>query len=254
MSQDWECGTMKFTSSPTVNDNLILDVQHDETIPEPQLTDVKSTHDGGHRLVGGPVSRFVRVRAGLLLTGVFVGGAVTPSSLVPTINEVHIAPIQQRAHARALQEVLASTRLTKVKLAELLNISRPTLDAWLQGEPIRDAHHRHLFAVKDVLDRAALQYQTPDQLLAWLDRPVNATGETPSHLLRTGSFDRARLLAMGRPSATVTRVPAWVRRPIAARFHARAEGLPTATPPIRDDELFEQFGEPGGDDEENGEV
>lgn len=99
-------------------------------------------------------------------------------------------------HAAALAWIKQATgNRSDEGIAELLGVSRPTLDHWRQGRPIRVANRRRLLAVRDVLERAADRLVSVEALAAWLETPALPDGRTPSFLLEHGEIDQARALA-----------------------------------------------------------
>ncbi len=113
----------------------------------------------------------------------------------------------------------------------------PTIINWEHGTPINDGHRRRLFAVQDVIERAARRYTTPAELVTWLDTPRGADGRTPAELLEMNEIDRACLLAVSSPSSKLVRPPAWVNRPVSEAFRAGGERRQEPLPPELDDEM-----------------
>ncbi len=146
-------------------------------------------------------------------------------------------------HLNAIQWIKAVTGLSQKRIGLLVGVTRQTINRWENGEPITDANRRRLFAVRDVLERATLRYQTPAELAAWLDTPDTTEGRTPAELLEAEEINRARLLAISTPSPGLTRTPEWVRRPIPEAFRAGEEHRQEALPRPRDDELAALIGD-----------
>jgi|GEM_PF-5875845 len=115
------------------------------------------------------------------------------------------------------------TGLADADISELLGVSRPTLNAWRRGENISTPRLRRLYAIRDVLRRAATRLPSREYLRAWLVTPRGADGRTPEELLRTGEIDRARLLAMSMPSARVARPLDVMHQSTSATWHRDAE-------------------------------
>jgi transcriptional regulator with XRE-family HTH domain len=140
-------------------------------------------------------------------------------------------------HLEAIQWIKTATNLSQERIGRLIGVTRQTINRWEKGEPITDPNRLRLFAVRDVLKRAASRHPAPEQLIGWLDTPQGAEGRTPAQLLEENNIDRARLLAMSAPSPHVVRPPAWVKRPVPKAFQTGAERRQEALPPDADDEL-----------------
>ncbi len=156
-------------------------------------------------------------------------------------------------HLEAIRWIEAATGLSQERIGELIGVTRQTINRWERGEPIRDHNRRRLFAVHDVLERAAFRHPTPNELAAWLDTPRGADGCTPAQLLEANEINRARLLAVSTPSPRLKRAPSWVNRPIPEAFRAGAERRQEALPPDTDNELAALLDEEH-DTDEDGEV
>jgi len=153
-------------------------------------------------------------------------------------------------HLNAIQWIKSATGLSQERIGRLIGVTRQTINRWEHGEPITDANRRRLFAVRDVLERAAILHPTPVELAAWLDRPRGADGRTPAELLEIDEIDRARYLAVSTPSPRLARPPAWVREPVPEAFRAGAEHRQEALPPPQDDELAALIGDEDEDVED----
>jgi len=157
-------------------------------------------------------------------------------------------------HLDAIHWIKEATDLSQERIGQLVNVSRQTIINWENGYPITDTHQQRLFAVREVLERAARQHQSQTELKAWLDTPRGADGHTPAQLLKANEINRARLLAVTSPSSSLIRPPAWVKRSIPEKFLAGAERHQEVLPPEADSDLsiLIENGEYGID--ENGEV
>ncbi len=135
----------------------------------------------------------------------------------------------------AVRWIKAATGFSWQRIAEMLQVSRQAVDKWMKGGPINDVNRRHLLAVRDVLERAAVRHAPPEKLAVWLDTPRGADGRTPADLLAAGEIDRARLLAVTTPSPGVKAPAQWVLRRGSIPF---PEGEPRMEParPERPDE------------------
>ncbi len=169
--------------------------------------------------------------------------------LLPSMGSAFYSP-----YLEAIQWIETATGLSQERIGELLHVTRQTINRWEKGEPIRDHNRKHLFAVRDVLERAALRHPTPSMLAAWLDTPQGSDGRTPAELLRDNEINRARLLAISSPSPRLKRAPSWVNRPIPEAFRAGAEHRQEVLSPDTDQEaglvlLEEEDGtDEGGED------
>jgi DNA-binding XRE family transcriptional regulator len=139
----------------------------------------------------------------------------------------------------AIQWIKEATGLSQERIGRLVNVSRQTIINWENGYPITDTHQQSLFAVRDVLERAARRHPDQIELKAWLDTPHGTDGRTPAQLLEAKEINRARLLAMSSPSPHLTRPPDWVNHSIPKTFHTRTEHHQEAWPPDTDDELVD---------------
>ncbi|HVB62944.1 MAG TPA: helix-turn-helix transcriptional regulator [Ktedonobacteraceae bacterium] len=163
-----------------------------------------------------------------------------PESLLTNISsEQIIGTFSHRStpHLEALRWIKVVTGLSQMRIGQLLNVTRQTIINWEHGTPINDGHRRRLFAVRDVIERAARHYTTPAELVAWLDTPRGTDGRTPAELLEMNKIDRARLLAVSSPSSKLVRPPAWVNRQVSEAFRAGGERRQETLPPEPDDEM-----------------
>ncbi len=168
----------------------------------------------------------------------------------PTLVTAEGTAFASSPHLHALKWIKSATGLPYDRIARLIGVTRQTINRWSRGEPIVDRNRRRLFAVREVLERAAIRHPTPAQLAAWLYTPRGTDGRTPADLLERGDIDRARLLALSIPSPRLRRAPAWTRRPVHPAFREGAEHRQEALPPERDDQLSARYGHPGNDDDE----
>lgn len=161
-------------------------------------------------------------------------------------NQTRLAADRLPAHVAALTYLGCAAGLSKTRIGQLVGVTRQTIHNWDTGGPIAATKRAHLLAVRDVIERAALQHRTPEELAAWLDTPRGAEGQTPAQLLAARAFDRARLLAMATPSPSMRRPAAeWANRPVPPAFARGAERYPAAEPPEPDDLT------PAADDEQD---
>lgn len=238
---------MNPTSSPTLTKNLLSPggVWISPGKLESALRE-RGTDDGGHRIIPGPVRNIVCL--GLVVVGIYAGAQVTHVPSIPIVTAIYEVHNQQPAYSMAIHSVLEITGLSKERVAKLLSITRPTLDSWIRGGQIRDQNRQRIFAIHDVLKRAAVRHRTSDQLVEWLDTPRGISGRTPAQLLEAGEYDRARALAISMPSAGLERTPTWVGRPVAEAFQVEEESFPEAMP-SEENQPIQMFNEDNEDEE-----
>src|SRR5258708_25861711 len=150
--------------------------------------------------------------------GTFLAEASTPSVLLNPAQIVD-STITQR-HLAALRFIEEMTGYSQERIAQLLGVTRQTLDHWHKGKAIKDSNRQRIFAVREVLERVLAQRATRLRLVEWLETPRGADGRTPAQWLAAGDIARARLLALSTPSPQLSRPPAWVRRAVPAAFQA----------------------------------
>lgn len=186
-----------------------------------------------------------------LIAQVIAKTAIYMFSKQALITNVHP---QNLPHLEAIEWMKANTCLKQERIGDLLGVSRQTMNRWENGEQIKDANRQRIYAVRDVLERAARQHSTPELLTAWLDTPRGADARTPAELLAKNEINRARLLAVSSPSPRLVRAPAWVKQHIPEAFHAGAEHRQEAIPPNVDDELSRLMDDEQSRTDEDGKV
>jgi DNA-binding transcriptional regulator YiaG len=125
-------------------------------------------------------------------------------------------------HTQAVFWIQSATGLSEGRVAELLDVERMTVRNWKAGKRIKDTSSRRLFEIKDVLQRAQRWHAKQDELVTWLYTPDREQGISPARLLLQGEFDRARFLAVLKPSK-VESTPQWARRPVPAAWRGALE-------------------------------
>ncbi len=126
-------------------------------------------------------------------------------------------------HIAAINWMKRAAKLADKQLADLLGISRRTINNWREGVPIKAINRQRVLAVRDVLERAADRLGTGEPLAAWLDSPYRPDGRTPAQLLIAGEIDHARMLAVSGTSSQVVPLPAWaVGRVASTDFQRKA--------------------------------
>lgn len=160
--------------------------------------------------------------------------------LLPSPHEKTGDPPTTEPHQEAIEWVKAATGLSWDRVGKLIGVTRPAINAWRRGGPIRDDHRQRLFAVRDVLERAAKRNLRPSELAAWLDTPRGVDAKTPADLLEAGEVGRARLLAITSPSPKVKAPPKWVQRYAPEAYQESRERV-RALPPEQDEELLAEM-------------
>lgn len=135
------------------------------------------------------------------------------------------SPVQE-----ATEWLKSATGISWERIARLLGVTRQAVEGWRGGAPLHDQHWQRLFAVRDVLGRAAARHPSVDALKAWLDTPRGVDGRTLAQLLEANEIDKARFLAVTKPSRKVTPAPVWVRRPTPPAFSRGQEARMDARP------------------------
>jgi len=162
------------------------------------------------------------------------------NSLLPSLPEKTVDPPTTEPHQEAVEWIKAATGLSWDRVGKLVRITRPAINAWRRGGPIRDDHRQRLFAVRDVLERAAKRNPRPTRLAAWLDTPRGVDAKTPADLLEAGEVGRARLLAITSPSSKVKAPPKWAQRYVPEAYQESRERV-RALPPEQDEELLAEM-------------
>ena len=142
------------------------------------------------------------------------------------------ALLPKEAPARlALEDIIQRIALSIERVAQLMAVTRQSVHLWRQGGAISQHNLERLLALQDVLDRAGRFHPTPQALQGWLQTPRGAEGHTPWQLLVQGEFDRARLLAMTKPSPGLLQPPAWLSKPSPPAMQTGRESRIEAYPP-----------------------
>lgn len=221
------------------------------------------TNDGGTRLLLVPSKFNSRTRQSSQGTDPFVYLAffalvaeVIAKTTISMLRQALTSSVhpQSLPHLEAIEWMKTNTCLKQERIGDLLGVSRQTMHRWENGEQIKDTNRQRIYAVRDVLERAARRHSTPELLTAWLDTPRGADGRTPAELLTNNEINRARLLAVSSPSPHLVRAPAWVNQPIPEAFRAGAEHRQEAIPPNVDDELSRLMNDEISSTDEDGKV
>jgi hypothetical protein len=159
------------------------------------------------------------------------------SYLLPSPPEETVDPPTTEPHQEAVEWIKAVSGLSWDRVGNLVGVTRPAINAWRRGGPIRDDHRQRLFAVRDVLERAAKRDPRPSELAAWLDTPRGVDAKTPAELLEAGKVGRARLLAITSPSPRVKAPSKWTQRHALEAYQESRERV-RALPPAHDEELL----------------
>jgi transcriptional regulator with XRE-family HTH domain len=205
-----------------------------------------ATHDGG-TLISKPKVKFAE--SANLLKNRSISAICSINTFPEVINRLTQCSqlsnqlVEAQPHLEAIQWIKKITGFSQTRLGQLIGVTRQTIDEWKKkGTPISGPNRQRLFAVREVLERAASRYKTRELLVAWLDTPAGADGRTPAQLLAENEINRARLLAMSSPSPQLVPPPAWVNRPIPESFRKGSEQRQEALPPNPDSELDALFG------------
>jgi transcriptional regulator with XRE-family HTH domain len=145
-------------------------------------------------------------------------------------------------HQEALEWIKSATNLSWEDIGDLLGVSPPTVIAWRRGKPRTRKHRKHLFAVRDVLERAMRRNLRPSELAAWLDKPRGADGKTPADLFKAGEIGKARLLAITTPSPKV-KMPQRGTQRLTPETYQKSRERVEAVPPEQDEEFLEMLDE-----------
>jgi transcriptional regulator with XRE-family HTH domain len=100
--------------------------------------------------------------------------------------------------------IAEASGLSLSELARLLDVTRQTIHNWLKDGPASRRHYTALKAVQGILQRAARNLGSLDEVRIWLQTPVGSSGVKPITLLSDGDYDRVRYLAIASPSASVS--------------------------------------------------
>jgi uncharacterized protein (DUF2384 family) len=200
-----------------------------------------STGDGGVRLD----------RNALLMWSICIN-ADSVSRILPKVdprNEKITKPVDHSLFLKstvidlpldAIRWIESVTGLSQDRIGDLIGVTRQAINVWKRGGRITDDRRRRIFAVREVIERAATRYTTREQLVAWLDTPRGADGRTPAELLKANEINRARLFAVSVPSPRLVRAPSWVNRSIPEAFRPGAERRQEVLPPHVEDNLPEE--------------
>jgi hypothetical protein len=206
-------------------------------------SDIAADRRLGALIAEGEATRTTSGRSNLVAPGrwlLVVGGAALlafapvdlPRMPPRTVSAVQHAPTRfslSRGSAAPIQELRwmeTATGLPKERIGRLVRASRPTLDAWQRGGPIRDSNRRRLLAVHAVLQLAWQRAPSQSALAAWLDTPRGTDGVTPTEMIERGELGRARLSALGNIPSELKPPPAWVGEAIPEAFQGWREPAP----------------------------
>jgi transcriptional regulator with XRE-family HTH domain len=219
---------------------VILDLGGSVLIQDIAPAGEDTTHDGGI-LISKPqldiaeTARLYKSRCIREIYSINTFPAILSGSTLYNQPSNHLIEVQP--HLEAIQWIKSTTGLSQKRIGQLLGVTRQTIDEWKKGTPISGPNRQRLFAVREVLERAASRHKTKELLVAWLDTPAGADGRTPAQLLAENEINRARLLAVSSPSPRLVSPPAWVNRPVPEKFQKGAERRQEALPPHPDSEL-----------------
>lgn len=205
------------------------------TIPSTTLTHrrtfLEQTGDGGAKIYSWRYAALQGTTCGDSARGITAGLRDWEAPSIP-LSAIEIPALP--THAVAVRWIQQATGISESHLGNMLGVKRMTVRNWKAGKAIKTASLRRLLETKDVLQRAQLQYPSPNQLIIWLNTPDKEHGIAPARLLSEGDFDRARFLAVLTPS-TVEPTPSWAKRPVAPVWSEALEE------PERPGEFLEEY-------------
>jgi hypothetical protein len=134
------------------------------------------------------------------------GGKVATAAIVE--DAVETPEILQLRDA--MDAIEAITGLPKVRIAELIGVSRVTYDNWRRGKNIAVDNFQRVLGTLDVLRRASARFRDTQQIQCWLYTAVGSRARTPAQLLGTGQVNQARMLAVTSLPARPRSVPDWL--------------------------------------------
>lgn len=122
-----------------------------------------------------------------------------------------ISRIEQETHIGAIRWLEEHAGLSQGAIADLVGVSRQTVQNWTKGEAIRDENRQRLLAVWDVLQRVQRRRPSEDALKTWLDMPHSPDARTPRQLLVNNEVGRVRALSLSMSPPRSISSPAWLR-------------------------------------------
>jgi len=117
---------------------------------------------------------------------------------------------EKLTHQATVARLVEGLGLSQARVAELVGVTRQTVNRWQSGFQIQRAHWSRLAAVADVVRRANERLATSDQVRKWLDAPEGMGGQTPAELMIAGDMGEARALAMSIGSSTGVASPSFL--------------------------------------------
>ena len=103
---------------------------------------------------------------------------------------------ERLAHQDTVAWLVEMVGLSRARVADVVGVSRQTINRWQSGYPIQRRHWARLVGVADVLRRALAALGDGDRVRMWLASPMGSAGRTVTDLLVAGDLDAARSLAM----------------------------------------------------------
>jgi len=128
-----------------------------------------------------------------------------------TSNETAFLDIERETHVGALRWLEEHACLSQGAIADLVGVSRQTVQNWLKGESIRDENRQRLLAVREILERVQRRHDDEDALKTWLDTPSGVDGRTPRQLLLNNEIRKARALSVSTAPPQARTTPTWLR-------------------------------------------
>jgi DNA-binding transcriptional regulator YiaG len=126
-------------------------------------------------------------------------------------NDQPLQIAAQDTHVGAIRWLEEHADLSQGEIADLIDVSRQTVQNWLKGVAIRNENRQRLLGVQEVLQRAQRRGRDGEALKTWLDTPQGIQGQTPRQLLMNNEIGKARALALSTAPLRPRVAPQWLR-------------------------------------------
>jgi len=117
---------------------------------------------------------------------------------------------ERLTHQETVAWLVETVGLSRARVAELVGVSRQTINRWQSGFQIQRAHWSRLASVTDVIRRVHERLTTADRTRKWLDAPEGMAGRTPMNMITAGDIDGARALAMAAGASSDVSAPSFL--------------------------------------------